>query len=71
MAKLELDSQKCQRHGQCAGAAPELLQFQDDGSMKVVLDVLTGDLLEAAEDACEMCPEDALRIRPAPSPQPS
>lgn len=62
MAKLNIDYDKCQRHGQCMGAAPEIMQFQDDGSMKVVLDVIPDDLIEAAEDACDMCPEDALTL---------
>lgn len=62
MAKLILDEALCQRHGQCMGAAPEIMQFQDDGSMKVTLDVIPDDLVEAARDAVDMCPENALRL---------
>lgn len=62
MAKLILDQSLCQRHGQCMSAAPEIMQFQDDGSMKVVLSVIPDELREAARDAVDMCPEKALRL---------
>ena len=56
------DKELCASHGQCVGAAPELFQFAEDGSLIVVDPTPPENLREAAEDAVAVCPVGALSI---------
>jgi ferredoxin len=60
--KLVLNSATCDRHGQCAGAAPTLLAWNADGSLKVLKETLAPEDREEAEDACALCPTQSLSI---------
>lgn len=60
--KLVINYDVCDRHGQCAGAAPTLLGFGDDGAIKLLKPELTDDDLEEARDACDMCPTQAISL---------
>lgn len=60
--KLVINYATCDRHGQCAGAAPNLLGFGDDGAIKLLKAELTDDDLEEARDACDMCPTQSLEL---------
>ena len=60
--KIILDTDLCACHGQCVGAAPELFKFADDGSLVVIDPHPPEELLEAAEDAVDMCPVGALSL---------
>lgn len=56
------DKELCSHHGQCVGAAPELFKFAEDGSL-VVIDANPPEALrEAAEDAVDVCPVQALSL---------
>lgn len=60
--KIIYDKDLCQRHGQCVGAAPELFEFAADGSL-VVKDAAPPEALwEAAQDAVDVCPVQALSL---------
>ena len=56
------DKELCANHGQCVGAAPELFKFADDGSLIVIEPNPPEDLREAAQDAVDICPVQALSI---------
>lgn len=56
------DAELCANHGQCVGAAPELFKFADDGSLVVIDTNPPESLREAAEDAVDICPVQALAI---------
>ena len=56
------DTELCANHGQCVGAAPELFKFADDGSLVVIDPTPPESLREAAEDAVDICPVQALSI---------
>ena len=56
------DEERCARHGLCVGAAPEIFAFAKDGSLKVLLREPPEDLREAAEDAADACPTQAISI---------
>ena len=60
--KIVFDRNKCKRHGQCCGAAPELFDFAPDGSLMVLNENPPEELREAAEDAVDLCPEQAISI---------
>jgi ferredoxin len=56
------DKELCANHGQCVGAAPELFKFADDGSLIVIDPNPPEELREAAQDAVDICPVQALSI---------
>ncbi|MFH5823396.1 ferredoxin [Georgenia sp. AZ-5] len=59
--KIILDRPRCEGHGLCEEAAPQLMHLDDDGEL--VLDVETVDAeLDAAKAAVRVCPVAALRI---------
>ncbi len=60
--KLVLNASTCDRHGQCVGAAPNLLAFNKDGSLRVLKSEITHVELEEAEDACYLCPTQSLSV---------
>lgn len=62
--KLVLNRETCDRHGQCVGAAPSLLSWNPDGSLRLLKEnaELTKDELEEAQDACTLCPTQSLSV---------
>jgi len=60
--KIVYDRDKCKLHAQCRGAAPELFSFAPDGSLVVLDENQPEELREAAQDAVDACPEQALSI---------
>ena len=61
--KIVFDADACACHGQCVGAAPELFAFAEDGTLKVLVQTPPDNLVEAAEDAVDMCPVQALSLK--------
>jgi ferredoxin len=61
--KIVLDRARCKQHGQCRGAAPELFDFAADGSLIVLNENPPEELREAAQDAVDVCPEQAISIQ--------
>ncbi|AJE32271.1 MAG: ferredoxin [Corynebacterium humireducens] len=63
MTRLELDKDRCEAHGLCEQAAPDLVHLDDDDNL--IIDV-PGDLspsqLDDARDAVRVCPVSALRL---------
>lgn len=59
--KLCVDLKKCNLHGQCIIAAPELFSFNADGSLKWV-EHPTDAQRQAADEAADVCPEQAISI---------
>ena len=60
--KIVFDESRCKRHAQCRMAAPELFDFARDGSLVVLQEFPPEELREAAEDAVDACPEQAISI---------
>lgn len=61
--KLVLNEETCDGHGQCLGAAPSLLAWGANGKSRVVkAELTTQDEIAEAEDACDLCPTQSLRI---------
>jgi len=61
--KIVLNEETCDGHGQCLGAAPTLLAWGSGGRVKIVkAELTTDDEVIEAEDACDICPTQSLRI---------
>ena len=59
--KITLDRPRCEGHGLCEEAAPQLMHLDDEGEL--VLDVeVVDDHLDPAKAAVRVCPVGALRI---------
>ncbi|MBL8708952.1 MAG: ferredoxin [Rhodospirillaceae bacterium] len=59
--KICVDLEKCQLHGQCVIAAPELFSFAADGKLQWV-ESPSGSQRRQAEEAADVCPEQAITI---------
>lgn len=60
--KIVFDADACACHGQCCSAAPELFEFDDDGNLVVKITEPGEELWEAAEDAADLCPVQAITL---------
>ncbi|MFD9125907.1 ferredoxin [Kitasatospora sp. NPDC059571] len=59
--KVVVDMNKCQDHGQCVFAAPDVFQFDDAGRLAYVTDP-DDALRDEVEEAADVCPLQAIRI---------
>jgi ferredoxin len=59
--KVVVDMNKCQDHGQCVFAAPDVFQLDDQGHL-VFADEPDDGLRTDVEDAADVCPLQAIRI---------
>ncbi|BDB44305.1 MULTISPECIES: ferredoxin [Mycobacterium] len=61
--KIIVDNDRCELHGECVMAAPEVFDIEDDKEWVTVLDANPGEHLRSAvEEAAMMCPVAAIRI---------
>jgi ferredoxin len=61
--KIRVDLDKCQLHGQCVIAAPELFSFDAEGKLQWLAAAEESQRM-AAEAAADVCPEQAIVIEP-------
>ncbi|MFI9027951.1 ferredoxin [Streptomyces sp. NPDC053560] len=59
--KVVVDMNKCQDHGQCVFAAPEVFRLDEGGRLAYVSDP-DDALREDVEEAADVCPLQAIRI---------
>jgi ferredoxin len=64
MMKVLVDATKCELHGECVMAAPDVFEIgEDDVESVTVLNPEPGEnLRNAVEEAALMCPVAAIRI---------
>nr|WP_255032913.1 ferredoxin [Rhodococcus sp. 14-2686-1-2] len=62
--QLVIDHGACAGHGLCYGAAPELLECDDQGDPTIVADPVPESLTGKARRVVENCPEHALTFQP-------
>lgn len=61
-SRIELDRPRCEGHGLCEEAAPDLMHLDDDGEL-IIDQPEVGDAdLQAAQDAVRVCPVAALKL---------
>ncbi|MCQ8187112.1 ferredoxin [Streptomyces rugosispiralis] len=59
--KVVVDMNKCQDHGQCVFAAPDVFRLDDSGHLAYVADP-GEELRDEIEEAADVCPLQAIRI---------
>ncbi|AVV45875.1 ferredoxin [Streptomyces sp. ID05-04B] len=59
--KVVVDMNKCQDHGQCVFAAPDVFSLDDGGRLAYVPDA-DDALRDEVEEAADVCPLQAIRI---------
>ncbi|GHH85658.1 ferredoxin [Streptomyces capitiformicae] len=59
--KVVVDMNKCQDHGQCVFASPDVFSMDDDGHLLYVADP-DESLRDEVEEAADVCPLQAIRI---------
>lgn len=62
---LELDRPRCEGHGLCEEAAPDLMHLDDDGELVLDVAELDGNeptAVAAARAAVRVCPVAALKL---------
>jgi ferredoxin len=61
--KISIDTDRCEAHGDCVVAAPEIFDMGEDDDWATVIDDNPGESSRSAvELAARMCPVAAIRI---------
>ncbi|NKZ02314.1 ferredoxin [Actinomadura latina] len=60
--KIILDRPRCEGHGLCEEAAPELVHLDDDGELVIDREEIGDADLPSAKAAVRACPVAALRL---------
>lgn len=60
--KVVVDLAKCQDHGQCVIAAPEVFAMDENSKLVVLQPEPDESLREVVEDAADVCPEQAIHV---------
>lgn len=63
--RIELDRPRCEGHGLCEEAAPQLMHLDDEGELVIDSPEVDGDDLEDARAAVRICPVAALKLASA------
>lgn len=59
---IELDRPRCEGHGLCEEAAPDLMHLDDDAELVLDVTEVEGEALVRAQAAVRVCPVAALRL---------
>lgn len=59
---IELDRPRCEGHGLCEEAAPELMHLDDADELVIDVPEVEGDQIPRAQAAVRVCPVAALRL---------
>jgi ferredoxin len=59
--RIEVDLTRCEGHGMCEEACPEVFKLNDDGELQVLTDVISDNTRRSVETAVRLCPVNALR----------
>ncbi len=62
MTRIEVDRERCVGSGTCEMLAPDLFEVGDDGMVAVLRPEPGGADVDAAEDAVQACPTQALSL---------
>lgn len=61
--RIIIDRDRCEGHGQCVAAAPDLFDLDDEGiAILQTSEPIAGDLSNQATAAVEVCPVVALTL---------
>jgi ferredoxin len=62
LIRAVVDESRCEGHGMCQHAAPDVFELGDDGVASVLVDLIPDSLTRQAETGVRVCPVAALRI---------
>jgi ferredoxin len=62
VAHLELDRPRCEGHGLCEEAAPQLMHLDEEGELVLDVTDISDQDLDAAKTAVRVCPVAALKL---------
>ena len=62
MTRIDVDRERCVGSGTCEMLAPDLFEVGDDGIVAVLRPEPDGADVDAAEDAVQACPTQALSL---------
>lgn len=62
--RITVDRERCQSHGQCEYAAPEVFRIDDDGDLEVLEPRPPGAQRDLVRQAVQNCPTGALTVSP-------
>ncbi len=60
--KVLVNLDRCEGHGRCAQAAPEVFELRDDDLSHVLMDDIPESELDHVKNAVRLCPRQAIRI---------
>jgi len=60
--KAEVDQDLCIGDGICSDTCPEVFEMRDDQLAYVIADPVPAGAEAAAQEACEACPTDAIKL---------
>ena len=58
--KVQVSHDKCEGHGKCAMAAPEVFELRDDDLSYVLVEDVSEELRPKVERAIRLCPRQAI-----------
>ena len=58
--KVQVNHDKCEGHGKCQMAAPEVFELRDDDLSYVLVDDVSVELKPKVERAIRLCPRQAI-----------
>lgn len=58
--KVRVDPDRCEGHGKCQSAAPEVFELRDDDQSYVLMADIPESLRENVERAIRLCPRQAI-----------
>lgn len=61
--QVVVNKQRCEGHGQCEDAAPEVFRVEDDGLAHVLIDHPGEELRVQVEEAARRCPAEAITVQ--------
>ena len=60
--RVEVDRARCEGHGMCEEACPEVFRLDDDGELEILMNTIPDELRRKTEAAVRLCPVAALTV---------
>lgn len=60
--QIEVDFSRCESHGECALAAPEVFEVDDDNFLQILVEEPGEELRGKLEQAARACPTQAITV---------
>lgn len=64
MKHIAVDADRCVGHGRCYSLAPDVFDADDVGHSIVLVEDVSGELEQHAQEGAQNCPEEAITVSP-------